>query len=329
MLNRMGGTLVGRGGVLGRADLGASARWISPDLDTSPSSWTGCRPALVDRPEKLNPLSTVTLWAVAVAARLVRSAPRRSGRRRRWKGPCVSAGADVSSFVVQASAPPATVPPQLPADAGRRMADAIEAMEAVTVARHARALCRRRELHAGIRPAIFGSRQSNTRFAIPEVDLGIPLAWGGIPRLVREIGPARHGAGDDVPAVRRGGGTRRSGWSTGSRHPTIRTRGRWFARQLADKATFPIRATKRHVDAVTSSMVGSIGAGLTQTPCSLPSRPGVSGRRPEVPGGVGRRATEAMAARVEGGAAQMSVCSRPLIRPSVLTLSHDSTNRRH
>ena len=31
---------------------------------------------------------------------------------------------------------------------------------------------------------------SNTSFAIPEVDLGIPLAWGGIPRLVREIGPA-------------------------------------------------------------------------------------------------------------------------------------------
>ena len=27
-------------------------------------------------------------------------------------------------------------------------------------------------------------------FTIPEVDLGIPLAWGGIPRLVREIGPA-------------------------------------------------------------------------------------------------------------------------------------------
>ncbi|HTY96714.1 MAG TPA: enoyl-CoA hydratase/isomerase family protein, partial [Solirubrobacteraceae bacterium] len=27
-------------------------------------------------------------------------------------------------------------------------------------------------------------------FSIPEVDLGIPLAWGGIPRLVREIGPA-------------------------------------------------------------------------------------------------------------------------------------------
>ena len=29
----------------------------------------------------------------------------------------------------------------------------------------------------------------DTVFSIPEVDLGIPLAWCGIPRLVREIGP--------------------------------------------------------------------------------------------------------------------------------------------
>lgn len=28
------------------------------------------------------------------------------------------------------------------------------------------------------------------RFSIPEVDLGIPLAWGGIPRLLREVPPA-------------------------------------------------------------------------------------------------------------------------------------------
>jgi enoyl-CoA hydratase/carnithine racemase len=30
----------------------------------------------------------------------------------------------------------------------------------------------------------------STSFSIPEVDFGIPLAWGGIPRLVRELGPA-------------------------------------------------------------------------------------------------------------------------------------------
>jgi enoyl-CoA hydratase/carnithine racemase len=28
------------------------------------------------------------------------------------------------------------------------------------------------------------------RFKIPEVDLGIPLYWTGVPRLVRELGPA-------------------------------------------------------------------------------------------------------------------------------------------
>ena len=33
-------------------------------------------------------------------------------------------------------------------------------------------------------------RRRVPRFSIPEVDLGIPLAWGGIQRLVREIGPA-------------------------------------------------------------------------------------------------------------------------------------------
>ena len=33
-------------------------------------------------------------------------------------------------------------------------------------------------------------RPIGARFSIPEVELGIPLAWGGIPRLVREIGPA-------------------------------------------------------------------------------------------------------------------------------------------
>ncbi len=30
----------------------------------------------------------------------------------------------------------------------------------------------------------------NARFAIPEIDVGIPLGWSGLPRLVRELGPA-------------------------------------------------------------------------------------------------------------------------------------------
>src|SRR5258708_17769806 len=72
-------------------------------------------------------------------------------------------------------------------DLGRRMVDAIESMRAVTIAR----------LHghciggAVVLAAVCDLRVAadDTRFVIPEVDLGIPLAFGGIPRLVREIGP--------------------------------------------------------------------------------------------------------------------------------------------
>lgn len=73
------------------------------------------------------------------------------------------------------------------ADAGARAADAIEALDVVTVAAiHGRCVGGGvvRALACDLRLAATG-----TRFAIPEVDLGIPLAWGGVPRLLREVGP--------------------------------------------------------------------------------------------------------------------------------------------
>ncbi len=71
---------------------------------------------------------------------------------------------------------------------GMRMADAIEHMRATTIVR----------LHGHIvgGGVVLASAcdlrvaEQGARFSIPEIALGIPLAWGGIPRLVREIGPA-------------------------------------------------------------------------------------------------------------------------------------------
>src|SRR5690606_19166115 len=78
--------------------------------------------------------------------------------------------------------------PREAADAGRRAADALEAMRPVTVARiHGHCVGGAVVLAAACDLRVAAA---STRFAIPEVDLGIPLAWGGIPRLVREIGPA-------------------------------------------------------------------------------------------------------------------------------------------
>ena len=74
------------------------------------------------------------------------------------------------------------------ADLGARMAAAIENMEAVAVAAiHGHCVGGGLVLAAACDLRVAAD---NTRFSIPEVDLGIPLAWGGIPRLVREIGPA-------------------------------------------------------------------------------------------------------------------------------------------
>jgi enoyl-CoA hydratase/carnithine racemase len=74
------------------------------------------------------------------------------------------------------------------AELGRLMAEAISGMSAVTVAAiqgHCVGGGVVLAASCDVRVAAIGAR-----FSIPEVDLGIPLAWGGIPRLVRELGPA-------------------------------------------------------------------------------------------------------------------------------------------
>jgi enoyl-CoA hydratase/carnithine racemase len=38
---------------------------------------------------------------------------------------------------------------------------------------------------------IFRIAAGDTQFHIPEVDLGIPLTWGAVPRLIRAVGATR------------------------------------------------------------------------------------------------------------------------------------------
>ncbi len=72
---------------------------------------------------------------------------------------------------------------------GQRALEAIERCEVVTIARlHGHVVGGGFVLALGcdLRVAAQG-----TNFHIPEVDLGIPLTWGAVPRLVRELGAAR------------------------------------------------------------------------------------------------------------------------------------------
>jgi len=72
---------------------------------------------------------------------------------------------------------------------GRRALAAIEQLEAITIARvhgHAVGGGFALALACDLRIAA-----TDTIFHIPEVDLGVPLSWGAVPRLAREIGMVR------------------------------------------------------------------------------------------------------------------------------------------
>jgi enoyl-CoA hydratase/carnithine racemase len=206
----------------------------------------------LNRPDKLNPLSVQTLTELAAAARAFDEQPDVKVVIVTGAGRAFSAGADLSSFsgAQQVSTREA-------ADRGREMADALEGMRALSIAA-IRGWC----VGGGLVLAAACDLRlaaDDARFSIPEVDLGIPLAWGGIPRLVREIGPALTKElvltcrPFDAEEARAAGFLNRlvpadelddAVWA--------------LATSLTAKASHTLTSTKRHVNAVTDQMVGTM-----------------------------------------------------------------------
>ena len=158
------------------------------EFDTIEVSVDGPRASsTLARPEKLNPLSTHTLHEIESAARWFDGHDDLKVVVVSGRGRAFSAGADLSSFGERRGEAAARAPRD-DADSGWRMARAMDEMRAVTVAK-VQGWCVGGGL---VLAAVCDLRVAarSARFSIPEVELGIPLAWGGIPRLVREIGPA-------------------------------------------------------------------------------------------------------------------------------------------
>lgn len=97
-------------------------------------------------------------------------------------GACFSAGADLPAFLGALQGPE----PRSVADLGRRATEALAMLPQITI--------------AGIRGHCIGGglvlagacdlrlASDDARFAIPELDAGIPLGWGGLGHLVRLVG---------------------------------------------------------------------------------------------------------------------------------------------
>ena len=205
----------------------------------------------LDRPEKRNPLSAATLAELARAAAEFDAHPDVKVVVVSGRGAAFCAGADLGGF-----AGPQETSIREAADLGREMADALERMRALTIAA-IQGWC----VGGGVVLAAACDLRiaaTDARFSIPEVDLGLPLAWGGIPRLVREIGPAR--AKELVLTCRPFGAAeaKEIGFLNRVVPPEeLEGAALGLAQSLAAKAGHALRSTKRHVDAVTEQMVGT------------------------------------------------------------------------
>jgi enoyl-CoA hydratase/3-hydroxypropionyl-coenzyme A dehydratase len=210
----------------------------------------------LNRPEKLNPLGTTTLRELVEAARWFDERPAVKVVVVAGKGRAFSAGADVSVF---SGGDPGVAAQRDAADAGRLMAEAVESMRAVTIARiHGHCVGGAVVLASACDLRVAAE---TTRFSIPEVDLGIPLTWGALPRLVRELGPAvtkelvmtcRPFTAHEAQAL---GFLNRVADEAGLDEAVED-----LAAQLARKSSLTLTATKQGVNAVAGAMAPTAGA---------------------------------------------------------------------
>jgi enoyl-CoA hydratase/carnithine racemase len=207
---------------------------------------------LLNTPAKLNPLSTETLRSIEHAARWFDTHDDLRVVVVKGAGKAFSAGASLTAFDGRS----AQEDPRHDSDAGWRMARAMDEMRCVTVAQlHGWCVGGGLVVAAGCDLRVAAN---DARFSIPEIDLGIPLAWGGIPRLVREIGPAAtkelvmtcrpFGAEE---ALKLGFLNRVVAAADLERAVTD------LAETLAAKPKLALLSTKTHVNAVTESMVST------------------------------------------------------------------------
>jgi enoyl-CoA hydratase/carnithine racemase len=143
----------------------------------------------LDQPDRLNPIGALALEELAAAAAWFDT----SGAAVvvvAGEGRAFCAGFDLRELTAPSADAPAGEHPGASTPAlGAAMAAAVASMRALTVAAvqgpcvgggFVLALC------CDLRIAA-----DDAWFSLPEAELGIPLAWSGVPRLVRELGPAR------------------------------------------------------------------------------------------------------------------------------------------
>jgi enoyl-CoA hydratase/carnithine racemase len=145
----------------------------------------------LNRPNQLNALSALVLDEIVVACDQIQKTPDVQVVVLGGQGRSFCAGADRKNPPARPSKASGQGPRfrRYASQIGRRAAEALESLDAVTIARlHGHVIGGGVVLATAcdLRIAAAGAQ-----FHVPEVDLGIPLTWGGVPRLARLVGGAR------------------------------------------------------------------------------------------------------------------------------------------
>ncbi len=142
---------------------------------------------ILDRPESLNAISRQMHEELQDACRVLRDDASARVVILTGAGRAFSAGADLKQPPIEG--PTSETEARIRASQGNRTCEAIEALPQVTIGAVNGLAIGGAVVFLACLDLRLAARSA--WFSIPEVDLDIPLTWNALPRLMREIGPAR------------------------------------------------------------------------------------------------------------------------------------------
>ncbi|MFR9672918.1 enoyl-CoA hydratase/isomerase family protein [Streptomyces sp. TR06-5] len=144
----------------------------------------------LDTPENGNVVSETMLDELLRVLQAVPDAPEVKAVVLSASGSDFCMGGDREEFAEMLSDDPTGSHVRRCGDKGRRVCEALSGLPAVTVAR-----LQGQVIGAGVALALSCDLRAaavDTRFRLPEIALGLPVAWGGVlPRFLAEVGPSR------------------------------------------------------------------------------------------------------------------------------------------
>ena len=211
----------------------------------------------LDRPDRLNAITVEMLEELIAAARWFDSQQEVRVVVVSGEGRSFCAGYDIDGFRAILEVGDAMERRRQSA-LGGQMADVLERIRAVTVV----------SLHGWVvgggvvlaAACDLRVAAEDARFKIPEVQLGIALNWGGIPRLVREIGPAMTKelvmtCREFSPQEAKDAGFLNRVVASGELNAEVDG----LVETLVAKPALPLAATKEQVNAVTTALSARVG----------------------------------------------------------------------